>query len=278
MKSIKTFSLILLALIVLSFAPAFAASGFAYSGPPLVYDEPGILADSEKESLTAYAAAITDRYDCTVAFALVNSLNGYQSVRDFADDFFIGNGYGEGTDRDGIMLLVSLSERKMHQCTSGRAIDVFTDAGLGYIEDRFLSDLSSGRYSSAARIFFSQCEKFLGDYEGGTSYDVGNMPPDAADYAISGGISLAAGLGLGGLPLIKQKKSMKTVHPKTGASDYKSGGMRLSIRDDRFITKDVVRTRIPRDNGGYGGKGGHGGSTIHTSSSGHTFGGRSGSF
>lgn len=278
MKNIKSLSLILLALMLLSFAPAFAASGYAYSGPPLVYDEPGLLTAFEMQSLTAYAAEITDRYDCTVAFALVDSLNGYQSVQDFADDFFIGNGYGEGAGHDGIMLLVALSERKMHQCTSGRAIDVFTDAGLGYIEDRFISDLSSGRYSSAARTFFSQCEKFLGDYEGGTSYDVGNMPPDAADYAISGGLSLAAGLGLGGLPLIKQRKSMKTVRSKTGASDYGSGGMLLSVRDDRFITKNVVRTRIPRDNGGYGGKGGHGGSTIHTSSSGHTFGGRSGSF
>ncbi|MDO5444559.1 MAG: TPM domain-containing protein [Eubacteriales bacterium] len=268
-------------LFVFSFILSLQA--FAYSGPPLVYDEPGLLSSSEKSELTRMAEELSDRYSCTVAAIFVKSLNSYRQIQDFADDFYDSNGYGYGSSHDGIMLVVSMTERKTHLTTTGKAIDIFTDYGLEKVEKSFLTKLSAGDYANAVKSFLSSCEGLLKQYsETGVPYDIHS---GSGSYQQNKGFSLAGiigslcgGFALGGAPLRKQKKEMTTVQAKANASDYKTGSLRLSVRNDRFITKNVTRVPRPRDNdrgsGGFSG----GGSSIHVSSSGFSHGGRSGSF
>lgn len=269
-------------LLVFLFSLVFSASASAYAGPPLVYDEPGLLTSSEKAELTEIAEELSDRFDCTVAAVFVNSLNRYLQIQDFADDFYDSNGYGFGSSHDGIMLVVSMAERKTHLTTTGKAIDIFTDYGLEKVERSFLTKLSAGDYSEAVKSYLSSCEGLLRQFEEtGVPYDVQGSPSSQQQRGFSLAAilgSLGGGFALGGAPLRKQKKSMESVKAKANAADYKTGALRLSVRNDRFITRNVNRVPRPKDNdrgsGGFSG----GGSSVHFSSSGTSHGGRSGSF
>ena len=95
----------------------------------------------------------------------VDGLGG-SSAQDYADRFFLNNGYGTGADRDGILLLVSMEDRDYHISTHGFAIDAFTGNGLLYLEDGFLSDLSDGNYYDAFRAYQDRAEDMLSYYDG----------------------------------------------------------------------------------------------------------------
>ena len=88
---------------------------------------------------------------------------------------------------------------------------------------------------------------------------------------------LAAGLLLGGLPLMRAKKEMETVELKRDAGDYIRGKAPvLTRRDDIFLGSDVTRVPIPRESDFNHSSGG--GSSVHTGSSGNTHGGSGGHF
>lgn len=270
-------------LLLLAFSFFFSVSAYAYSGPTLVYDETGLLSEAEKEGLEKDAEILSDRFKCTIAFAFVNSLNGYQSIQDFSDDFYDSNGYGYYASKDGILLIVSIAERKTHLTTTGKAIDLFTDYGLEKTENSFLGHLKVGNYSYAVKSFFSSCTNILEFYENnGFPYD---SPENGSDNSQKRKMSPAAflgslgfGLALGGVPLQRQKASMKSVKFCENATEYKARSVDLRIRNDRFLRKNLTRVPKPKDESRNSGVFRGGGSSIHISSSGHSHGGRSGSF
>lgn len=274
-------------LLFFAFSLILSVSASAYSGPSPIYDEAGLLSDAEKEELEKDAEILSDRFGCAIAVAFVNSLNGYQSIQDFSDDFYDSNGYGYHASNDGILLTVSMAERKTHLTTTGKAIDIFTDYGLEKTESSFLGYLTNGNYSSAVKSFFSSCIEMCEYYENnGFPYD---SPDSGADDLQEHKISpvdllgsIGCGLALGGVPLRRQKSSMKSVKFCENAAAYTAQSVHLSIRKDRFLRKNLTRVPKPKDesrnSGGFHGGGSHSGSSIHISSSGSSHGGRSGSF
>ena len=52
------------------------------------------------------------------------------------------NGYGVNERSGGILLLVAMDDRKWHMSTGGECISIFTDAGLNYMQEQFVSALS----------------------------------------------------------------------------------------------------------------------------------------
>lgn len=288
MNRIRTFSLaavFVIIAVIFSVVPA----AYAYSGPPLVYDEAALLSADEQAELSAAAEELSDRYACTVSAVIVNSLNGYKTVESFTDDFYDSNDYGYGDTEDGIMFLISLEGRDFHFSTAGEGQYIFTDYGLRKIRENVLPDLKAGDYAGAFRKYLNTCGQFL-EYQkmNGRPYDnyqdpntshSGNGAQSRGFSAGGAAASLLAGLGLGGLPLRKQKKELETVRAKRDAADYVSGGLKLTRSSDRFINRNVVRVPVPRDNDSHrDGFSGGGGSTIHVSSSGSSHGGLSGKF
>ena len=74
------------------------------------------------------------------------------------------------------MLMVSMNERQWNMCTTGDAIDAFTDAGLDYIGETFITYLSDEKYNKAFTTFARLSDKFLNQAEKGKPYDSGHMP------------------------------------------------------------------------------------------------------
>lgn len=104
----------------------------------------------------------------------VDSLNG-KTVEEYADDYYDDNGYGYGENDSGILFLVAMDDRQWNISTSGDAITAFTDAGLAYMEDQFVPDLSDGAYLDAFSKYTSLCDDFLTQAEKGEPYDTGTF-------------------------------------------------------------------------------------------------------
>ena len=239
---------------------------------PRLTDETDLLTDEEEESLLTQLDEISERQSCDVVVAAVDGLDG-KSAMEYADDFYDYNGYGMGTERDGIILLVSMEERDWWISTCGFGITAFTDEGLDYISEKFLPDLSDGKYADAFSVFAELCDDFITQAKTGDPYHEGNMPKEPFDpFLIL--VDLAVGLGLGYVIAFIKKGKLKSVRGKADAEDYSvPGSFVLTMNSDRFIRKFVTSRKIEVNNNSSSG-----GSTTHTSSSGTTHGGSGGKF
>ena len=254
--------------------------------PDPVVDRADLLTFSEEAALRTNANDIELAHGCQVIIVTVDGLGG-SSAQDYADRFFLNNGYGTGADRDGILLLVSMENRDYHISTHGFAIDAFTDNGLLYLEDGFLSDLSDGNYYDAFRAYQDRAEDMLSYYDGSaTPEEREEMEKAYESFAHKtpfAGISIgAAVLGFLGslLPMSRLKKEVKTVHKQSNAGNYvRDNSLILNVSRDIYLYANVTSHVIERStsSGGGGGGLGGGGSTTH-STGGSTFGGHGGKF
>ena len=108
-------------------------------------DYAGLLEDDEAETLEEKLDQISEDYDCDVVIVTEESIDGADPMA-YADDFYDYNDYGMGDDNSGILLLLTMSERKWKMSTHGDAIRIFTDAGQEYMSDKFVSSLTDGDY------------------------------------------------------------------------------------------------------------------------------------
>ena len=250
-------------------------------GPRLV-DQEELLTTEEQEELLARLDEISERQQCDVVIVTVASTEG-KTATEYADDYFDYQGYGYGEKSDGILLLVGMKERVWAISTHGSlGISAFTDAGLDYIKEDVQFQLKLDNYAKAFRTFASLCDQFLTAAHKGKPYDVGNLPikhasPSILIFLFPIGILIMAWKSR------SKKRSLKSVVKKTGAISYKvPNSLHLWVDEDRITGSHVTkrkRNEESRDRGGSSGSGGSsGGSTTHTSSSGRTHGGTSGTF
>ena len=236
-----------------------------------VVDEADVLTEAEESSLSEQLNDISSRHGMDVAVVTEPNLGDYSSVEAYADDYYDSNGYAG----DGILLLVSMQERKWHMTTKGFGITAFTDAGLDYVSAQFQGKLSDGDYAGAFQVFAKTCDKFITQAEKGDAYDVGNMPKKSMSplWIL---VSLAVGVIIAFVVTSSMRASLSSVALRKTASDYvKRDSLRLTRSRDIYLYQEITRTERPKESEG---SGGDGGSSTHTSSSGSTHGGSSGSF
>jgi len=238
---------------------------------PRLWDDADLLTPYEESALLAELDEISERQKLDVVVVTVNS-TGASSPMEYADDFFDYNGYGYGTNRDGILLLISMEERDWWISTCGYGITAFTDAGMDYISEQFLDDLSSGYYADAFQTFASLCDAFITQARGGQPYDVYNLPKEPFDGGMALILALIVGLITALIYTGVLKGQLHTVRRQASASDYmKENSMQIRDSRDIFLYRNVSRTLRQTESSG-------GGSRVHTSSSGASHGGRGGKF
>ena len=266
----KAFLTIFTALILftMSVMPVSAAT----EDPVRLVDDANLLSKSEEKALLKKLDEISERQDLDIVIVTTYSLEG-KTPTAYADDFFDYNGYGYGSDRDGILFLVSMEDRDWAISTSGYGIKVFTDAGLDYIEDKVIPYLSDGDYADGFDKFADLCDKFIEQANSGRPYDRGNMPKEALSILwIPGSIAIGAVIAFIGTGMMKSE--LKSVRRQKAASSYvRNGSMKLTASHEHYLYRNVTR-RVRETSSGSGG----GGSSIHTSSSGRSHGGSSGKF
>ena len=122
----------------------------------LLYDYEGLLSGDEADYIAAALEDVSREYGMTIAILTVDSLDG-KSAEEYADDFYDDNGLGEGEDCDGLLLLVSMTERKWHISTTGYAIYAFPDYYLDSIGEDITPFLADGDCYSAFDAFIRDC-------------------------------------------------------------------------------------------------------------------------
>lgn len=241
---------------------------------PRLVDDADLLTNSEESELLALLDEISERQKVDVVVVTVDSLDGY-SPMEYADDFYDYNGYGFGADADGILLLISMEDRDWYISTCGYGITAFTDAGLDYIADAFLSDLSDGEYLDAFRTYAELCDAFISQANTGNPYDIDNMPKEPFPVMTALGISFGIGIVLALIITGIMAAQLKSVRKQAAAGEYiKKDSMKVTDSKDLFLYKHTERHARPKESS----SGSHGGSSTHHSSSGRSHGGSGGKF
>ena len=237
-----------------------------------VVDMADLLNNSEEADLLSMLDEISNRQELDVVVVTVNTLDG-KTPMDYADDFYDYNGYGFGENRDGVLLLVSMEDRDWWISTSGYGIFAFTDAGIEYISEKFLSDLSNDDYSEAFTKYAKLCDEFITQAKTGEHYDTNNLPKESFDVFTSLLISLVVGILVSLIVTGKMKGKLKTVRMQPAAEEYvRNGSMLVTESSDLFLYSHVDRRVKSKDDDS------DGGSSTHTSSSGSSHGGGGGKF
>jgi len=248
-----------------------AKNGDAYDSghmPTRLVDDANLLTSSEKTELLSRLNEISERQNMDIVIVTVNSLGGKSPVA-FADHYYDYNGYRE----DGVLLLIAMDTRDYWISTSGYGITAFTDAGIDYIEDAFLTDLSEGDYASAFETYAELCDEFITEARSGKPYDDGNMPKSPFPWGQNLLISLAVGFLIAFIATAIMRSKLKTVRSKAGATDYvRDGSFRVTRSLDFFLYRTVSRRARPKNDSSSGG------SSTHSSSSGRSHGGGGGKF
>lgn len=252
----KIFSIALLLILCMALVLPSAAS------PDLVVDDADLLSDSEEAYLRSKLSEITERLKCTVAVVTVNDLDG-KTARDYADDYYDYNGYGYGAGDDGVLLLISMSERDWYMTTYGVCINAISDYDRKSLSDEFLGCLSSGAYEEAFNIYADGCDELITD-----ALDTTHYPLSFAWIPIS----LVAGFIIALISVGSMKRKLTTVQLGTEANNYvREGSMNMKTSKDIFLYRNVARTAKPKETTSSG-------SSTHVSSSGRTHGGGGGKF
>ena len=256
-------------------APAFAADGFA----DLYYrmnDSAEVLTEDEDSELEASLEELSVRQSFDVIIATIDSLEseGCTSMEEYADDLYDYCQFGYGENRDGVLLLVSIGDRKWHISTCGYGITAFTDAGIQYLGEQMKPFMAEGDYAAAFRTFVQWSDTYIDAARAGRPYDVKTLPRDPLSpmYLV---LAVGIGLVLAWVVVSVMKSQLRSVAFQENAASYvREGSMNLTNSRELFLYRDVHRTERPKESSSSD----SGGSSTHTSSSGTTHGGGGGSF
>ena len=188
------------ALAALILAAALAVPAFAVEGgfADLYYrmnDSAEVLTEDEDNELEASLEELSVRQSFDVVIATIESLESvdYDSMEAYADDLYDFCQFGYGSDMDGVLLLVSVGDRKWHISTCGYGITAFTDAGIQYLGEQMTPFMADGDYAGAFRTFVQWADDYVTAAREGHPYDVNNLPREPLSLMY---LFLALGIGL----------------------------------------------------------------------------------
>lgn len=276
---IRKITAVLLSCIVL-FGFVFTVSAQEHSR---IVDDACLLLPEEASYLEEYSAGLRDNYGIDAVILTVDSLMG-ESVQDYADDYYDAAGYSE----DGVLFLLSMSEREWYISTSGTMRYVLTDYGIQQVGESAVPYFSDEKWFDGFCSYLFTLPQYLdafeqaspidgyadysGDYYHGDQEDVLYYEEE---FTPSFGFSLFCGVITAGITILIMRFSMNTKRAQRCASVYmNNGSWNLTQQHDMFLYSNVTKTRKQETNSSSSG----GGSSVHRSSSGRSHGGGGGKF
>ncbi|MCL2339804.1 MAG: TPM domain-containing protein, partial [Actinomycetia bacterium] len=244
-----------------------AAPSTSSTTRPYIVDGANLLSASEAQSLNQYLANLSDAQQCDIVVVTVNSLGG-QTAQNYADNYFDNNGYGRGSDRTGILLLVSMAERDWWISTTGRAYSQLTQDRFNTLQDAFLSDLSAGNYYQAFTSFGDAAASLMQMSAPGDVYYPDGSNPSTPPAPVTTGVIIqrflialligaVAGLLVAVIVTQILKSRNKSVQFQTSAGSYllavpgptgqpTAQALLLNAQNDTFLYQTVVLIPHPK--------------------------------
>ena len=224
--------------------PAFAVEGGFADLYYRMFDDAEVLTEDEDNELEDALEELSLRQSFDVTIATIESMEsvGADSMEQFADDLYDYCQYGYGPDMDGVLLLVSVGDRKWHISTCGYGITAFTDAGIQYLGEQMTPFMADGDYAGAFRTFVQWSDTYIDAAREGHPYDVNNLPrePLSLMYLF---LALGIGLVLAWVVVSVMKSQLRSVAFQENAASYvREGSMNLTNSRELFLYRDVQRT------------------------------------
>lgn len=244
-----------------------------------VYDDANLFLQGEAAELEAEADKLRDRHHMNFVIVTTDDAEG-KSSREYADDFYMDNGYYDNGERGGITLLIDMDNREVYVSTAGdmlyyvtdKKVEEILDEGYGYVADGDYAKAMAGMLEKADDIIEDgiQDGQYIYDEETGKIIRYKSLTVMDILLAVLIPLLLAGGVCFG----VYRKYSFVE---KYQYSINQNADMKLLNRSDHLVNQFVTRRRIPKNpppgNGGGGSMGGSGRTTVHTSSGGGSFGG-----
>ena len=105
-----------------------------------IEDDYGLLTSEEKTELETLASEYSIKYNCDINIRIRSDYEeGYYYIEDYSEYLYQSENMGLGTNKDGILLLIVMSDRCYDICTYGNTS--ITDYDRNTIEDNFISYL-----------------------------------------------------------------------------------------------------------------------------------------
>lgn len=270
-----------------------------------VFDLADIYTDSEEKEFNSQIEKVKSLTGWDIGI-VTNTLGVEQwDMQDISDDIYDYCGFGSAENNySGSILVIDMNSRQFCISTLGDAIQGVNDRHMDEIydsiEDRLRdSDNIGGAYEYINGLANSYLESSLQktvDDKGFVIDSEGNRwIVDGHGFDANGNIKYQsfwhkwlAGLKVTWIPTLIVLVVVLAIFFITLRQKYKKFGQgnstapeaveRISLknRNDVFIDKRIVVTKIPRNTGGGSGRSGGGGSSTHRSSSGRTHGGGGG--
>lgn len=243
-----------------------------------VLDEANILTADQRDKLEQLGNEIAEAYPCNVYAVTVNDFTDISDAGMFeaAEQYYIQNGLGSGTENNGLMLMLSMNDRDYAIVAYGSYGHMaFTDYGKNLLEDHFLDDFRDNDWFGGFSDLFTDSRDFLEKAAAGTPVDY--YPGQREPIKRFTFLSVLIGLLIGALVSLivggALKAKMRSVAIATTAANYLTqDGVQLTGVSDTYAYSTQTRRKIPDSNSTRSG----GGGGTHINSSG--FSGHSGKF
>lgn len=266
-------ALLLLGLCCTAFAEAPAATE-----PQLwnITDTVGLLTSDEDLTLEARAEEISAQYGVGIYLLILEDYSEYyDDPYETAYELYHQNTLGMGEDRDGVILLMSMSDRKYATFFYGPKAEYAFDAyGQELMEEEFLDDFRDDDWYDGFEDYLEVCAEYLERAEAG---DPVRRDDSSAGGSDGSGIGTTILVCLGISAVIAMivclilRGKMKSVRKGTHADAYVTGSLNLTASRDQYTHTTETRTKIEHESSDSGGDG-------SSACSGGGGSGRSGSF
>lgn len=226
---------------------------------PLVTDEADLLTAEQEKKLSSEAESVSKEYQCNVYLYLVQDMDS-NAAKEYAKSVYQKHALGYGTDKSGIMLMMSMEDRDYALIAYGYGNTALTDHGRDVLlDDEVLPQLKEDRYYEGFTTYLSTIKNYFNLARAGKPFDVDTDQAYLAEKAHKTFLYKLAACIL--IPLVItvvfcliSYAKMKTVRPQCAADCYiPEGGCHVTYRDDQFLYQTEARVRIKSDDSGNGG-------------------------
>lgn len=235
-------------LLLMLFTAAGATAAFAQVDQH-IYDQAGLLSETEIRDLEAYATE-KSREDGTEFLLLTTDSTGSQSIERYMGDFF-DNLADETGQEDAVLLTIDIGGREFYLAGFGTAETRLDNQRVEMVLDRITPYMLEGQYAGAFRETIETSNRYM-EYRPGVN-------PES--IFLKTWFHAAAGLVLAAIIVGTMLYNSGGRNTTTPATYIDRDNTRVVRDSDRFRNKTVTRRRIPKNNNSGGGFGGGGGMT-----------------
>ncbi len=223
-----------------------------------VYDDAGLLTEEERAGLESMAEITSKAYGVGIYAATVNDFRDYGdgTVYEVTYQLYHQRELGEGADRNGIIILLSMDDRDYAMFVYGpKAESVFNSYWQEQLEKEFLDNFGNDDWYGGFYDYVSTCDRYLErDASGGSGGVDGPVGP-------SGGIGffflvhrtqiiiwVIASCVIALLVCLLMRRKMKSVRRKVEANAYVTpDGLTLTDQYDRYTHTTETRRKIEKE-------------------------------